>query len=379
MYICCPKYTSAITKDALKSVVFDATYYAAKYSDAKSSCGSDATKLYNHFLNTGISQGRQASPLFDVKYYLENNSAVKDACGSDYQKAYDYFLEKGYKTAAKTANPANLGDSFQSKISFIEGKNLSLSGTNVIIYPDSDKPAQVWQFERLSNGAYKIINTKNDLCLTASGSSASSGTNVEIADYTGATGQQWYIYKNGSKYVLRPTCSNYCVLDVTGALTEDLTNVQIALNDNATGQLFALSLDDGTNSVGATPAQMTVIRKIIYAVETGGQVYGNVDYADFTEAYANSSEEHAITIGGGQWYATEAKKLLNLIRTTDPDLFASLDTAGIASDLDSADWSTYKLSASSAKAKCIVKIISSDVGIRCQDQLIDEQMISYMK
>lgn len=32
----------------------------------------------------------------------------------------------------------------------------------------------------------------------------------------------------------------------------------------------------------ATQGQMVVIRKIIYAVETGGQVYGNVRYDDFT-------------------------------------------------------------------------------------------------
>ena len=39
-------------------------------------------------------------------------------------------------------------------------------------------------------------------------------------------------------------------------------------------------------SVILTATQKEVIRKIIYAVETGGQVYGNVRYDDFTEAYA---------------------------------------------------------------------------------------------
>lgn len=127
-----------------------------------------------------------------------------------------------------------------------------------------------------------------------------------------------------------------------------------------------------------TNAQKEVIRKIIYAVETGGQVYGNVRYDDFTEAYKNSSNEHAITIGGGAWYATEAKRLLNLIRSTDKILFAQLDTAGIASDLDTKDWSVYRISKTSEKAKCIQKIISSSVGKKCQDTLIDEQMQKYI-
>ena len=53
-----------------------------------------------------------------------------------------------------------------------------------------------------------------------------------------------------------------------------------------------------------------VLRKIIYAVESGGQVYGGQNYAAFVGAGANCSNEKAITIGAGQWYAGEAKKLL---------------------------------------------------------------------
>ena len=128
-----------------------------------------------------------------------------------------------------------------------------------------------------------------------------------------------------------------------------------------------------------TKEQKEVLRKIIYAVETGGQVYGCQDYNDFTEAYTNSSEEHAITIGAGQWYATEAKKLLQKIYQADPTTWKMLDTAGIYQDLVTEDWSRYNISEGSAKAKCIVNLISTAVGIRCQDSLMDEQMAEYVK
>lgn len=131
-------------------------------------------------------------------------------------------------------------------------------------------------------------------------------------------------------------------------------------------------------SVILTATQKEVIRKIIYAVETGGQVYGNVRYDDFTEAYANSSIEHAITIGGGAWYATEAQRLLKLIRTKNPTVFKKIDTAGIGIDLDTKNWATYKVQKGSDKAKCIQKIIGSATGIKCQDLLIDEQMQAYV-
>lgn len=152
------------------------------------------------------------------------------------------------------------------------------------------------------------------------------------------------------------------------------------------GSASGTTSNPSSGSTGTTTAagnvsssDMAVIRKIIYAVETGGQVYGNARYDDFTPAYKNSSIEHAITIGAGQWYATEAQRLLKLIRTTDPATFKSLDTAGIGSDLDNKSWSTYRVATGSAKAKCIQKIISTSVGKKCQDKLVEDQMITYMK
>lgn len=120
-----------------------------------------------------------------------------------------------------------------------------------------------------------------------------------------------------------------------------------------------------------------VLRKILYAVETGGQVYGKQRYDAFIGAGANTPNEKAITIGAGQWYAGEAKRLLLEIRRVDPVRFGILDTQGIADDLKNKDWSRYAISPTSAKAKCIVSIISSSTGIRCQDWLMETQIKEY--
>ena len=125
--------------------------------------------------------------------------------------------------------------------------------------------------------------------------------------------------------------------------------------------------------------QKEVLRKIIYAVETGGQVYGKQDYKDFTEAYTNSSNEHAITIGAGQWYGLEAKTLLQQIKKASPAEWQHFDTAGVWGDVQKANWDTYNIPANSAKAKCIVSIISTAAGIKCQDALLDEQMETYVR
>ena len=122
--------------------------------------------------------------------------------------------------------------------------------------------------------------------------------------------------------------------------------------------------------------EVEVLSTIIIALESGGAVYGNGDWGCFGEAYATTSIEHAITIGAGQWYGVEALKLLKKIYETDPVTFKKLDTAGIYSDL-SDDWTCYRVSKTSAKAKAIVSIISSEVGKKCQKLLLGEQMQEY--
>lgn len=126
-----------------------------------------------------------------------------------------------------------------------------------------------------------------------------------------------------------------------------------------------------------TNEQKTVLRKIIYATETGGQVYGQQDYSDFTEAYTNSSEEHAITIGAGAWYGTEAKTLLKRIHDADTEAWNRLDNIGFWEQVQEADWSCFNISRNSQFANLIVQLISSRIGVKCQDSLMDEQLATY--
>jgi len=123
-----------------------------------------------------------------------------------------------------------------------------------------------------------------------------------------------------------------------------------------------------------TEQQKEVLRKIIYAVETGGQIYGQADYAAFTEAYTNSSAEHAITIGAGQWYGPEALRLLETIRQAGG--------GGFTQELLSAmqgSWDNFRISRSSGLARTITTVITTAIGKNCQDRLLDEQMETYVR
>ena len=119
-----------------------------------------------------------------------------------------------------------------------------------------------------------------------------------------------------------------------------------------------------------------VLRKILYAVETGGQVYGNQRYDAFMGAGANTPNEKAITIGAGQWYAGKQNGSCRRFKS-DPVQFKHLDTQDIEGELLHKNWSRHAISPTSAKAKCIIKIISSPVGIKSQDKLMDTQIAEY--
>ena len=119
-----------------------------------------------------------------------------------------------------------------------------------------------------------------------------------------------------------------------------------------------------------TTAQIKQLRQAICAVESGS----DTDYGQI-----NAHSGSAITIGSGQWYGTDAREVLSRIRSEDPKAFAKLDTAGIGTDLDTADWTGYRIAADSEKALCIRSILSSDAGIQVQEALLNDQAKASLK
>ena len=130
-----------------------------------------------------------------------------------------------------------------------------------------------------------------------------------------------------------------------------------------------------------TQSQMNILIKIIAAVETGGQVYGQARYDDYTPAYANCSNETSCTIGAFQEYGNLAKELLQEILNTYPSTFRKYDNAGIESDLKRTSWTGYNCyspARGSVKAKAIQAIISSSDGIKVQNSRVQKQMESHI-
>lgn len=87
-----PKQTS-VTK--LPIYVFDTKYYAQMNPDIVAILGNNEQVLLNHFVNSGIREGRKSSPTFCVSEYLNYNQDLIQVYGRDYEKFYQHFVNYG--------------------------------------------------------------------------------------------------------------------------------------------------------------------------------------------------------------------------------------------------------------------------------------------
>lgn len=81
--------------------VFSPSYYSNKYPDLKSAFGTDETKLFNHFIEYGMKEGRQAIATFNVTAYRNNYSDLRKAFGDNLPKYYQHYIEFGIKEKRK--------------------------------------------------------------------------------------------------------------------------------------------------------------------------------------------------------------------------------------------------------------------------------------
>ena len=75
------------------SLIFDADYYYAKYEDVQESTEHDYTALLRHFLEFGLTEGRQGNAAFDPHVYKETHPDVDDSYGQGYTKYYFEYMK----------------------------------------------------------------------------------------------------------------------------------------------------------------------------------------------------------------------------------------------------------------------------------------------
>ena len=78
------------------SPVFNAVYYSKMYPDVRKACGTNKKKIFKHFLEYGMAEGRQGCALFDVKAYKKRYPDLKKKYGNDLPSYYKHFCQCGF-------------------------------------------------------------------------------------------------------------------------------------------------------------------------------------------------------------------------------------------------------------------------------------------
>ena len=114
-----------------------------------------------------------------------------------------------------------------------------------------------------------------------------------------------------------------------------------------------------------------VTATMLAAVETGGQVYGQARWDDYTAPMTNSSKEYTCTLGAYAFYGDEAEELIRMILKADPEIFRALDDGRIQGMLG-VNWVDVRYWPDDSEIMALRALISTDAGIRCQKKLMSE-------
>lgn len=79
------------------SAVFNPTFYANKYADLRNAGLTTSAQLFNHFINNGMRERRQACAEFDVVIYMQNYADLRSAFGTNYIAYYNHYCTNGKK------------------------------------------------------------------------------------------------------------------------------------------------------------------------------------------------------------------------------------------------------------------------------------------
>ena len=78
------------------SAVFDAEYYYNNNPDVQQTIGHDKNGLLEHFINSGMKEGRTGKADFNVRAYMKNNLDLLSVYGiKDLSSYYYHYIQSG--------------------------------------------------------------------------------------------------------------------------------------------------------------------------------------------------------------------------------------------------------------------------------------------
>lgn len=97
------------------SAVFNAGYYYNNYPDVQQTIGFDVDGLLEHFIHSGMKEGRIGRADFDVRAYMKNNLDLLSIYGiKDLSAYYYHYLQSGKAEGRSAASQSGSADEIAS-------------------------------------------------------------------------------------------------------------------------------------------------------------------------------------------------------------------------------------------------------------------------
>lgn len=109
--------------------VFDADYYAVTNPDIGALFGNDEAALYNHFITSGVYEGRSASMMFDVEEYKAAYPDLVPVLGSDPLAYWQHFAGTGLaegRSGGGLFDPAAYGEAYPDLVAVLGSEPTAL-------------------------------------------------------------------------------------------------------------------------------------------------------------------------------------------------------------------------------------------------------------
>lgn len=203
--------------------------------------------------------------IFDSEYstYHQNFNNCKRVTHETYRydalnNPYWGYIRPNWDNKPVIGTPLDLGSVFDATLTDASGRSICCRSDGKLqmgTYTYDERSKYVWNFEKQSDGSYRITSWSGN-CMDCAGGGTVNGTAIQAYSWNGTAAQKYYIYDAGNgKIVLEPACAPGSVIDQGG------TNSCIHLWEytaNNANQMFTLQISAKANLASSFNAKIMI-------------------------------------------------------------------------------------------------------------------------
>lgn len=158
-----------------------------------------------------------------------------------YVHAPNYEKVKADTNWKSFSSKLNIGSGFYGGIVNNKSNKALTVGSDgkTVIRDFTGAASQMWKFERLSDGTYKIISCLNGKALTLKDNVTAARADIILSEYAGYSGQKWGFFGSSSAMYISPECSR-SVLCIEGGVYNDGTKVWVTEKISHPAQVYSV-------------------------------------------------------------------------------------------------------------------------------------------